>query len=420
MADKRSYKIRQFSTDVQGEVQRLKAQVDLFWNKEIRCYQQFGLTDGMSILECGSGPGYVTEKILDEFPNCNTTAIEIDTYLIDILKKVAEKRKIKIAQQSITDLGFKDNSFDFVITRLVLEHLPDPEEAIWEVHRVLKPGGKAIFIDNDFEMHLKTYPEIPEINILYQAYCQSRISEGGNPKIGRQLPSLMSKCGFKNVELEIVCAHNILTGDEKFLKSEGVGIPAQLVKDGFLESSILDSLALKWYKVLNTKNHSIYRQLFAACGEKIEGVSRQEVDTILDRERVEETPDVRNGHKGGRIPPKYKSREDILQYIVDLAVSTANLNPDKVNGQSEVNDLGLDSLMVVEMINTIESEWGITLSLMDFFEGQSLSDVVEKTEQLINDKSKEKDPLDHDKPLSLSNENDSIIEDISEWDEGEI
>ena len=411
MSEKRSYKIKGFSTNVSGEIDRLRSQVELFWHKELKCYKQFGLSDGMHVLECGSGPGHVTESLLKEFPNCKATAIEIDSYIIEVLKTVSHDKKFNVAQQSITDLGFKDSTFDFVITRLVLEHLPDPEKALWEVHRVLRPGGIAVFVDNDFEMHLKTYPEIPEIKILYEAYCQSRISEGGNPKIGRQLPNLMADCGFKNVDLEIICAHNTITGDEIFLKSEGVGIPAQLVKDGFLESSILDTLALKWHKVLNTKKHSIFRQLFVCSGAKIDGAKKAKTQEREASVRTENLVEERISRD--------ISRQAILQYLTQLMVSVTKLDPAIVQEASLINDLGLDSLGAVEVISTLDDEWGITLSLMDFFEGQSIAQVVDKIAQVLTEKQGDRGRENDQTAVSAHYES-VRSEDVIEWEEGEI
>ncbi len=45
---------------------------------------------------------------------------------------------------SALELGLADASFDFVYSHGVLHHTPDPARAIDEVHRVLKPGGKAV------------------------------------------------------------------------------------------------------------------------------------------------------------------------------------------------------------------------------------------------------------------------------------
>ncbi|MST94000.1 MAG: class I SAM-dependent methyltransferase [Pedosphaera sp.] len=45
---------------------------------------------------------------------------------------------------SATELTFPDNSFDTVVSTEVLEHVPEPQRAINEMHRVLKPGGHLI------------------------------------------------------------------------------------------------------------------------------------------------------------------------------------------------------------------------------------------------------------------------------------
>jgi SAM-dependent methyltransferase len=44
------------------------------------------------------------------------------------------------------NLPFKDNSIDFIHSTAVFEHLPEPQKAAQEIHRVLKPGGKAYIV----------------------------------------------------------------------------------------------------------------------------------------------------------------------------------------------------------------------------------------------------------------------------------
>jgi SAM-dependent methyltransferase len=41
----------------------------------------------------------------------------------------------------ISSLPFKDNSVDMILNSAVLEHVPDPEQVVAEIFRVLKPGG---------------------------------------------------------------------------------------------------------------------------------------------------------------------------------------------------------------------------------------------------------------------------------------
>lgn len=42
----------------------------------------------------------------------------------------------------IENIPFKDNSVDYIINIAVLEHVPNPQKVIAEIHRILKPGGK--------------------------------------------------------------------------------------------------------------------------------------------------------------------------------------------------------------------------------------------------------------------------------------
>ena len=272
-----SYQITGIARSVEKEIQRLKAQVDLFWEKESKRYIEFGLRDGLSVVELGSGPGFLTEKMLATFPHLKVTAVELDPFLGAYAKDylspknhVSQKyiHRCEILQGSLLDTGLATNSFDFAITRLVLEHLPDPIGAVQEVLRIVKPRGKAVFVDNDFTTHMITHPHIAELGELYHAYCQSREAEGGNPKIGRELPTLLKNAGFSKVNFEVICAHSEIVGDELFLASEGIGIPSKLVQDGFLSSKVLAKIAVEWRNMLKSANHSILRQLYMASGEK--------------------------------------------------------------------------------------------------------------------------------------------------------
>jgi SAM-dependent methyltransferase/acyl carrier protein len=267
-----SYKIQGFSADEKSEIERLKAQVELFWDKELVFYKLFGLKDGMKIVECGCGPGLVGQKLLAAFPNSYVTAFEIDPILVETAQNNARLWKLEryeVSESSILNTGLFNDTYDFAITRLVLEHLSDPVGAVKEVYRILKPGGKAVFIDNDFEFHMRTYPDISELKDLYNAYCVARQDEGGKPKIGRELPGLLKLAGFSNIDLQIVNAHSEIVGDQIFLKSEGSGIPAKLVKDGYLAGEIYSKIAHKWSKLLNTEGHSIFRQMFLCVGKKV-------------------------------------------------------------------------------------------------------------------------------------------------------
>lgn len=66
---------------------------------------------------------------------------------IDIRNDLADNRQIHYASQaSVQRIPFKDNTFDLVFSRFVLEHLKYPGDAFSELSRVLKPDGILIVI----------------------------------------------------------------------------------------------------------------------------------------------------------------------------------------------------------------------------------------------------------------------------------
>lgn len=428
MKEESSYKIQNFAANVDNEIRRLKAQVELFWDKELRCLRMFGLRDGMRILECGCGPGHVIEKLLQSLPSSDVTGLEIDRFLVQKSKETLVALggdRGHIVEQSIMQMDFVDNSFDFVIARLVLEHLPDPLNAVKEVYRVLKTGGKGVFIDNDFDMHLRAYPDIPELNELYDAYCRCRIAEGGKPRIGRELPGILQEGGFSNVDLEIVSAHSRVIGDEAFLKSEGSGIPAQLVKDGYLSRDVLDRLARKWHDALQQKHHVFFRQLFVAVGEKLPSYAGQPKSESQQMGRGKHSPAVHGILSAGS---RQESCRLLTAYLQVQVAAFLETEQERIQVDHPLIGLGVDSLMSVELADRVATDFGITISAVDILEAQSILAIATRLNTEID---KQKQPgsasaLTHETQGAKSggeshrNENAGSAQNDNDWEDGEI
>jgi ubiquinone/menaquinone biosynthesis C-methylase UbiE len=67
-------------------------------------------------------------------------------------RKLEEKRdrapNVEISAFSIQDLSFEENSFDAVVSSLVLCSVQDPQAALAQIRRVLKPGGRLVFLEH--------------------------------------------------------------------------------------------------------------------------------------------------------------------------------------------------------------------------------------------------------------------------------
>lgn len=202
------------------ELARLRAQADLFWPKEFPVLSRFGLKDAMSVLEVGSGPGFITSKILKALPECKVTGVELDPTLVADARQHLQSLDLSvyaIANQSITDADIASGSFDFAYARLVFQHLPNPVLAATKIIEALKPGGSLCVTDIDLDILAIVDPLPPSFGALQQKREQFMATRGSDRKIGRKLWRILKQAGYRNLRLELIAAHSDESGIDKFL-----------------------------------------------------------------------------------------------------------------------------------------------------------------------------------------------------------
>ena len=89
-------------------------------------------------------------------------------------------------------------NFDVVHARFLLEHLPRPLDAILEMRKAVRTGGRIILMDDD-HANFQLYPEPTGFYSLWNAYVRSYDRLGNDPYIGRRLVSLLYEAGAKQV-----------------------------------------------------------------------------------------------------------------------------------------------------------------------------------------------------------------------------
>jgi ubiquinone/menaquinone biosynthesis C-methylase UbiE len=270
MAAEGSYQASTFNLELEGEIQRLKAQVLLTWEKEARTLKWFGLADGMKVLEAGSGPGFFSEKLLELLPNCSVTAVEIDPVqhqkAVGYLQDKGGDR-VNHVQASVADTGLATNTFDFAIARLLFLHLPEPVAAAREIFRILKPGGKLVIIDSDADLFFLTNPPL-SVEIVMEKFKQVMASRGGNLSVGRNLCRILKEAGFVSVDLEAVVRHSDIIGIEAFQPILDSGPFLQMVKQGVISESEIQSYLVSRDEFLAAGDRSMMSFWLMACGEK--------------------------------------------------------------------------------------------------------------------------------------------------------
>jgi ubiquinone/menaquinone biosynthesis C-methylase UbiE len=127
----------------QIEYQDLYKKINKNWNDSVSIYKSIVsklVTSDTVIMEAGCG-----------FSNLYTEEYKRAKHVIgvDISKEYLEMNDL-IKEKIVSDLSsipmIKDNSVDLIISSWVFEHLETPEKVISEFGRVLKPGGRAVFL----------------------------------------------------------------------------------------------------------------------------------------------------------------------------------------------------------------------------------------------------------------------------------
>jgi SAM-dependent methyltransferase len=154
-----------------------------------------------TILEVGSGLGILTNEIASKYPDCKIFSIEY------YWSQIAEAKKntlsnISFCQADAHSIPAKDESFDLVFCRYVLEHVANPSQVLSEMRRVLNNGGRIMVQENNILIN-DFYPDCPRFENIWNKFADLQSKLGGDAVIGKKLFPLLKDAGFKEIELSI-------------------------------------------------------------------------------------------------------------------------------------------------------------------------------------------------------------------------
>ncbi len=127
------------------------------------CFDQYALPAQASVLELGCGPAHLWKSNLDRLP------ARWRVTLSDFSAGMLEQAQHNLGEHAATfrfevvdaqAIPFEANTFDAVIANHMLYHVPDRLQALAEMRRVLKPGGK-VYLATNGHTHLQELDDLP-------------------------------------------------------------------------------------------------------------------------------------------------------------------------------------------------------------------------------------------------------------------
>jgi ubiquinone/menaquinone biosynthesis C-methylase UbiE len=107
-----------------------------------------GLRSSDRVLEVAPGPGYLAIELARLGPY-RIAGLDVSRTFARLARENAARAGVEVDFQEgdAAALPFAADTFDFIVCRAAFKNFGDPVGALREMHRVLRPGGRAMIID---------------------------------------------------------------------------------------------------------------------------------------------------------------------------------------------------------------------------------------------------------------------------------
>lgn len=111
-----------------------------------------GPSPGERVLDIGTGPGFVAHEMAPlVLPGGKILGIDISEPMLELGRvRCADDANVTFDTADATELPVPDGGIDVAVSVQVYEYIPRVEEALAELYRVLRPGGRAAIVSSDW------------------------------------------------------------------------------------------------------------------------------------------------------------------------------------------------------------------------------------------------------------------------------
>jgi ubiquinone/menaquinone biosynthesis C-methylase UbiE len=165
-----------------------------------------GPRPGERVLDVGSGPGFLAAAIAEAVGSTGAVSgVDISEELLAVARShCAHQPWVEFRHADATRLPFADQDFDAAISTQVLEFVRDVPAALAEIHRVLRPGGRAVIVDTDWDSIVWHSPDRERMNRILAAW-EGHATDSYLP---RTLARRLQSAGFRLESQQVIPIFN--------------------------------------------------------------------------------------------------------------------------------------------------------------------------------------------------------------------
>jgi arsenite methyltransferase len=165
---------------------------------------------GERVLDIGSGPGYLAREMASLVgPAGSVHGVDISENMLAIARttgpapgsgRLSGSAPVEFSAGEANALPFPDGSFDAVTVTQVYEYVAELPAALTEAHRVLRPGGRLLVLDTDWDSIVWRSGDPDRMRRVLTAWDQHL----ADPYLPRRLTELLTDAGFDTTHRSVL------------------------------------------------------------------------------------------------------------------------------------------------------------------------------------------------------------------------
>ncbi len=170
-----------------------------------RVRQALGARPAEAILDVGCGPGYVACEVAEEVgASGEVTGVDSSPSMLAVAAARAGQLGLQdrthFVEGDVARMPVPDHGFDGAVVSQVYEYVADLEPALEELRRTLKPGGRAVILDTDWDSVVWHSSDSDRMGRVLEAW-EEHLADARLP---RTLGTRLEAAGLKVESLEAV------------------------------------------------------------------------------------------------------------------------------------------------------------------------------------------------------------------------
>ena len=150
---------------------------------------------GEHLLDIGCGPGFLAADLAGRLgSDGQVRGVDFSEPMLTMARHTCDGLPQATFEGAFaTDLPYVNERFDAAVSAQVYEYLRDTEAALAELYRVLRPGGRALILDTDWQSLVWYADDQPRMDRILLAWQDHQ----PHPDLPRRLSPLLRQAGFE-------------------------------------------------------------------------------------------------------------------------------------------------------------------------------------------------------------------------------